>query len=52
MREIRPLLEKIRFPAIRRGRHDTVQVNVGYRCKQSGVHCHVGASTHRAAAAA
>jgi radical SAM/Cys-rich protein len=25
----------------------TLQVNVGYRCNQSCVHCHVGASPHR-----
>jgi radical SAM/Cys-rich protein len=42
-----PLLEKIPFPAIRRGRLDTLQINVGYRCNQSCVHCHVGASPHR-----
>ena len=42
-----PLLEKIPFPAIQRGRLDTLQVNVGYRCNQSCVHCHVGASPHR-----
>ena len=42
-----PLLEKIPFPAIRRGRLDTLQLNVGYRCNQSCVHCHVGASPHR-----
>ncbi len=42
-----PLLEKVPFPAIRRGRLDALQVNVGYRCNQSCVHCHVGASPHR-----
>ena len=42
-----PLLESIPFPPIRRGRLDTLQVNVGYRCNQSCVHCHVGASPHR-----
>ena len=47
MHETLPLLEKIRFPAIRRGRLDTLQLNVGYRCNQSCVHCHVGASPHR-----
>ena len=47
MHETLPLLEKIPFPAIRRGRLDTLQVNVGYRCNQSCVHCHVGASPHR-----
>jgi radical SAM/Cys-rich protein len=47
MHETLPLLEKVPFPAIRRGRLDTLQVNVGYRCNQSCVHCHVGASPHR-----
>jgi radical SAM/Cys-rich protein len=47
MHETLPLLEKIPFPAIRRGTLDTLQVNVGYRCNQSCVHCHVGASPHR-----
>jgi radical SAM/Cys-rich protein len=47
MHETLPLLEKIPFPAIRRGRLDTLQINVGYRCNQSCVHCHVGASPHR-----
>ena len=47
MRESLPLLEQIPFPAIRRGRLDTLQLNVGYRCNQSCVHCHVDASPHR-----
>jgi len=47
MRDTWPLLEKIPFPPIRRGRLDTLQINVGYRCNQSCVHCHVGASPHR-----
>jgi radical SAM/Cys-rich protein len=47
MREALPLLEQIPFPAIRRGRVDTLQLNVGYRCNQSCVHCHVDASPHR-----
>ena len=47
MRDTWPLLDRIRFPTIRRGRLDTLQVNVGYRCNQSCVHCHVGASPHR-----
>ena len=47
MRDTLPLLEQIPFPAIRRGRLDTLQINVGYRCNQSCVHCHVGASPHR-----
>ena len=47
MRDTWPLLEKISFPAIRRGRLDTLQVNVGYRCNQSCVHCHVNAGPNR-----
>jgi radical SAM/Cys-rich protein len=47
MHDTLPLLEKIPFPALRRGRLDTLQINVGYRCNQSCVHCHVGASPHR-----
>src|SRR3990170_4572699 len=47
MREPWPLLEQIPFPPIRRGRLDTLQLNVGYRCNQSCVHCHVNASPHR-----
>ena len=47
MRDTWPLLEKIPFPAIRRGRLDTLQVNVGYRCNQSCVHCHVNAGPSR-----
>jgi radical SAM/Cys-rich protein len=47
MRETLPSLEQIPFPPIRRGRLDTLQLNVGYRCNQSCVHCHVDASPHR-----
>ena len=36
-----------RFPAIRRGRLNTLQVNVGYRCNQSCFHCHVNAGPNR-----
>jgi radical SAM/Cys-rich protein len=42
-----PLPKDIPFPAIRRGRLDTLQINVGYRCNQCCVHCHVGAGPHR-----
>jgi radical SAM/Cys-rich protein len=42
-----PLLEKIPFPAIRRGRLETLQLNVGYRCNQSCFHCHVNAGPNR-----
>ena len=47
MRDTLPLLEKIAFPAIRRGRLETLQVNVGYRCNQSCFHCHVNAGPNR-----
>ena len=47
MRDTLPLLDAIPFPALRRGRLDTLQVNVGYRCNQSCVHCHVNAGPTR-----
>jgi radical SAM/Cys-rich protein len=47
MRESLPLLQAIPFPPIKRGRLDTLQLNVGYRCNQTCVHCHVDASPHR-----
>jgi len=43
----RPLLDQVPFPAIRRGKLDTLQVNVGYRCNQSCFHCHVNAGPNR-----
>ena len=42
-----PLLKKIQFPAIDRARLDTLQVNLGYKCNQTCVHCHVNAGPHR-----
>ncbi len=47
MRDSLPLLVNTDFPPIRRGRLDTLQVNVGYRCNQSCVHCHVNAGPKR-----
>src|SRR5262245_9760854 len=47
MRDTWPLLEQRAFPPIRRGRLDTLQINVGYRCNQSCVHCHVNAGPSR-----
>src|SRR5918993_4062814 len=35
------------FPPIRRVRLDTLQVNVGYKCNQTCVHCHVNAGPTR-----
>ena len=42
-----PRLEASDFPAIRRTRLETLQVNVGYRCNQTCVHCHVNAGPTR-----
>ena len=42
-----PLLLPSDFPAIRRGRLETLQVNLGYRCNQSCLHCHVNAGPTR-----
>jgi radical SAM/Cys-rich protein len=47
MHQTLALLQKIPFPAIRRGRLDTLQLNVGYRCNQSCLHCHVNAGPNR-----
>jgi len=47
MKDTWPLLDKIAFPAISRGALQTLQVNVGYRCNQSCVHCHVNAGPNR-----
>lgn len=41
------LLAATTFPALRRERLDTLQVNLGYRCNQSCLHCHVGAGPQR-----
>ena len=42
-----PLLANTDFPPLRRGQLDTLQVNVGYRCNQSCLHCHVNAGPTR-----
>ena len=42
-----PLLVETDFPALRRRRLETLQVNVGYRCNQSCLHCHVNAGPNR-----
>ena len=47
MRDMLPLLDAIAFPALRRGKLDTLQINVGYRCNQSCFHCHVNAGPNR-----
>ena len=47
MRDTFHLLVKTDFPAIRRKTLDTLQANLGYRCNQSCLHCHVAASPKR-----
>ena len=47
MHDTLPLLKKTRFPAINRAGLDTLQVNLGYKCNQSCVHCHVNAGPNR-----
>ncbi len=47
MRDMLPLLDRIPFPALRRAKLETLQVNVGYRCNQSCFHCHVNAGPTR-----
>jgi radical SAM/Cys-rich protein len=42
-----PLLERIEFPAFSRLSLETLQVNLGYKCNQSCLHCHVNAGPHR-----
>jgi radical SAM/Cys-rich protein len=42
-----PLLEATDFPPIRRDRLETLQVNLGYKCNQSCLHCHVNAGPQR-----
>jgi radical SAM/Cys-rich protein len=42
-----PLIQDTDFPAIQRRRLETLQVNLGYKCNQSCVHCHVNAGPTR-----
>lgn len=39
-----PLLQATDFPVIRRHALEILQVNLGYKCNMSCVHCHVNAS--------
>ncbi|WP_096697411.1 arsenosugar biosynthesis radical SAM (seleno)protein ArsS [Polaromonas sp. AER18D-145] len=47
MHDTLPLLKKTPFPALRRAQLDTLQVNLGYKCNQSCLHCHVNAGPNR-----
>jgi len=42
-----PLLKESDFPAICREKLETLQVNLGYLCNQSCLHCHVNAGPRR-----
>jgi radical SAM/Cys-rich protein len=42
-----PLIRQSEFPAIERRRLETLQVNLGYKCNQTCVHCHVNAGPSR-----
>ena len=47
MHDTLPLLATTDFPPIRRGTLQTLQVNLGYKCNQSCLHCHVNAGPNR-----
>lgn len=47
MQDTRALLLQSEFPPLHRGALDTLQVNLGYRCNLSCVHCHVNAGPTR-----
>lgn len=47
MLETLPMLENSNFPAIQRGKLETLQVNLGYLCNQQCLHCHVNAGPKR-----
>lgn len=47
MHDTLPLLRSTDFPSLRRRGISTLQVNLGYRCNQSCLHCHVNAGPGR-----
>lgn len=47
MHDTWPRLQAHRFPAIERDRIDTLQLNLGYLCNISCIHCHVNAGPRR-----
>jgi len=47
MRATLPLIQDTDFPAIVRQPLETLQVNLGYKCNQTCVHCHVNAGPTR-----
>ncbi len=47
MHDTLPLLEPSDFPAIRRRQLETLQINIGLRCNQACLHCHVNSNPYR-----
>ncbi len=47
MRDTWPLLKTTDFPLVRRHQLEILQVNLGYLCNQSCLHCHVNAGPKR-----
>ncbi len=47
MHETLPLLQDTLFPPIRRRKLTALQANLGYKCNQSCLHCHVNAGPKR-----
>lgn len=47
MHAMLPLLEAIPFPKLNRTKLDTLQVNLGYLCNMTCLHCHVNAGPKR-----
>ena len=47
MHDTLPLLTNTDFPEIQRSKLEILQVNLGYRCNQSCLHCHVNAGPKR-----
>lgn len=47
MYAVLPLLQVTGFPVLHRGKLDTLQLNLGYQCNQTCLHCHVNAGPNR-----
>ncbi len=47
MHKVYPLIRKTNFPSIRRKTLEILQVNLGYKCNQRCLHCHVNAGPNR-----
>ena len=47
MHKIYPLIQSTNFPCIDRKTLHTIQVNLGYKCNQRCLHCHVNAGPNR-----